>query len=173
MPGPRQTSTNRSGGQMRRRTIASVVAGLGALGALVVAAAAVAGPSATQQAAASPSCKLASIGFAGPVTGPAAFLGLDQQHWVQTFISFWNAGKPIPGVPAKTKRVKIKLALIGDSQLNPQVSATVAAQMASNKAILGMVGFAGSNENLGGGPVLDRAKMAYISGSATADNLTT
>jgi ABC-type branched-subunit amino acid transport system substrate-binding protein len=35
-----------------------------------------------------------------------------------------------------------------------------------------MVGFAGSNENLGGGPVLDRAHLAYVSGSATQDQLT-
>jgi ABC-type branched-subunit amino acid transport system substrate-binding protein len=56
--------------------------------------------------------------------------------------------------------------------LNPQVSATVAGQITSNKAILALVGFAGSNENLGGGPVLDRAGMAYVTGSATADQLT-
>ncbi len=53
-----------------------------------------------------------------PRPGPAA--------WVQTFLSFWNAGKPIPGVPAGLKRVKLKLGLIGDSQLNPQAAATVA-----------------------------------------------
>jgi len=87
-------------------------------------------------------------------------------------LSSWNSGKAIPGVPAGLKRVKLKDALQGDSQLNPQVSATVAGHMASNKSILGMVGFAGSNENLGGGPVLNRAGMVYVSGSATADKLT-
>jgi branched-chain amino acid transport system substrate-binding protein len=122
--------------------------------------------------ATSPLCKTAGIGFAGPLTGGAAFLGADQRNWVRLFISNWNAGKAIPGVPKTMKRVKIQEALDGDSQLNPQVSATVAAQMTSKKSILGMVGFAGSNENLGGGPVLDRAGMAYISGSATADALT-
>jgi ABC-type branched-subunit amino acid transport system substrate-binding protein len=154
---------------MRRGLIAVAVAML----AVVVAAVAQGSNSSTTQAAAtSPLCKRAGIGFAGPVTGPAAFLGLDQQHWVQTFLNFWNSGKAIPGVPKGLKRVKLKLALIGDSQLNPQVSATVAGQMVSNKSILAMVGFAGSNENLGGGPVLDRAGMAYVSGSATADQLT-
>ena len=63
--------------------------------------------------------------------------------------------------------MKLNLALLGDSQLNPQVSATVARQMVANKKILGMVGFAGSNENLGGGPVLDGAKLPYVTGSAT------
>ena len=45
--------------------------------------------------------------------------------------------------------------------------------MVANKKILGMVGFAGSNENLGGGPVLDGAHLAYVSGSATKDTLAT
>jgi ABC-type branched-subunit amino acid transport system substrate-binding protein len=45
--------------------------------------------------------------------------------------------------------------------------------MVSVNNILGMVGFAGSNENLGGGPILDKAHMAYVSGSATLDTLAT
>jgi branched-chain amino acid transport system substrate-binding protein len=130
------------------------------------------GGGAAAATAASPLCKQAGLGFAGPLSGPAAFLGTDQHSWMTLFLNAWNAGKPIPGVPASLKRVKLKDALEGDSQLNPQVSATVAGQMISNKSILGMVGFAGSNENLGGGPVLDRAHLAYVSGSATQDQLT-
>ncbi|HET7354952.1 MAG TPA: ABC transporter substrate-binding protein, partial [Gaiellaceae bacterium] len=75
--------------------------------------------------------------------------------------------------PKSLHRVKLNLALLGDSQLNPQVSATVARQMVANKKILGMVGFAGSNEELGGGPVLDAAKLPYVTGSATKDTLAT
>jgi hypothetical protein len=45
--------------------------------------------------------------------------------------------------------------------------------MVAIKSILGMVGFAGSNENLGGGYVLDKAKLAFVSGSATLDTLAT
>jgi ABC-type branched-subunit amino acid transport system substrate-binding protein len=122
--------------------------------------------------ATSPLCKTAGIGFAGPLTGPAGFLGQDQHHWVQLFLGYWNSGVKIAGVPTGLKRVKLKDVLDGDSQLNPQNAATVGAQMVSKKSILGMVGFAGSNENLGGGPVLDRAKLVYVSGSATTDNLT-
>jgi branched-chain amino acid transport system substrate-binding protein len=165
---------------MKNKAGVTLLVALG-LTALAVAAAsartsAPAGTSASrsaQAATASSLCKTAGLAFAGPVTGPAAFLGNDQVHWVNLFLTRWNAGKSIPGVPAGLKRVKLKLALIGDSQLNPQVSATVAGQVASNKSILAMVGFAGSNENLGGGPVLDRAGMAFVSGSATADALTT
>jgi len=118
-------------------------------------------------------CQKAGLGFAGPLTGGAAFLGTDQSNWVKLFIRSWNAGKKIPGVPTTLHRVKLNLALEGDSQLNPQVAATVARQMVANKKILGMVGFAGSNENLGGGPVLDSANLAYVSGSATKDTLAT
>src|SRR5579864_2557033 len=161
--------------RMRKRTLA--IASLllaAALAAVLAVTARPSGAAARQASHATKSalCKTAGIGFAGPITGPAAFLGLDQEHWVNLFISYWNAGKAIPGTPASLKRVKIKDMLNGDSQLNPQVSATVAGHVASNGSILGMVGFAGSNENLGGGPVLNRAGMVYVSGSATADQLT-
>jgi branched-chain amino acid transport system substrate-binding protein len=118
-------------------------------------------------------CKKAGLGFAGPLTGGAAFLGTDQSNWEKLFITNWNAGKAIPGVASSLHRVKLNLALLGDSQLNPQVAATVARQMVANKKILGMVGFAGSNENLGGGPILDAANLPYVSGSATKDTLAT
>jgi branched-chain amino acid transport system substrate-binding protein len=118
-------------------------------------------------------CKKAGLGFAGPLSGGAAFLGKDQSNWVKLFISSWNSHKAIPGVPKSLHRVKLNLAYAGDSQLNPQVAATVARHMVSTKSILGMVGFAGSNENLGGGPVLDAAHLAYVSGSATLDTLAT
>ncbi len=123
-------------------TIAAVAAAAAALLAATVAG------GASASATASPLCKQAGIGFAGPLSGPAAFLGTDQHSWVTLFLNAWNAGKKIPGVPASLKRVPIKDALEGDSQLNPQVSATVAAQMISNKSILAMGGCAGSNENL-------------------------
>jgi branched-chain amino acid transport system substrate-binding protein len=142
-------------------------------GLLAAVVAATLGGTASAAAAKSPLCKKASLGFAGPLTGGAAFLGKDQSNWVKLFIKNWNAGKPVPGVSKKLHRVKLNLALLGDSQLNPQVSATVARQMVANKKILGMVGFAGSNENLGGGPVLDSAHLAYVTGSATKDTLAT
>ncbi len=142
-------------------------------GALAVVVATTLGSTAAASAQNSPLCKKAGLGFAGPLTGGAAFLGKDQSSWVKLFISSWNKGKAIPGVPAKLHRVKLTLALEGDSQLNPDVAANVARQMVANKSILGMVGFAGSNENLGGGPVLDRAHLGYVSGSATLDTLAT
>ncbi len=142
-------------------------------GVIAVVVAATLGGTASAKVANSPLCKKAGLGFAGPLTGGASFLGKDQRNWMKLYIAKWNGGKPIPGVPKSLKRVKLNLAISGDSQLNPDVAANVARQMVANKTILGMVGFAGSNENLGGGPVLDRAHLGYVSGSATLDTLAT
>jgi len=147
------------------------IAAIAATVAVVVAA--TLGGTASAKSEKNPLCKTASLGFAGPLTGGAAFLGKDQSNWVKLMIKNWNAGKAMPGVPKSLHRVKLNLALLGDSQLNPQVAATVGRQMVANKKILGMVGFAGSNEELGGGPVLDAAKLPYVTGSATKDTLAT
>lgn len=151
------------------------IATVAGLTAVVVAATlgGTASATAKKQYKASGLCKTAGLGYAGPLSGGAAFLGDDQSNWVKLFIKDWNAGMAIPGVPKTVTRVKLKLALEGDSQLSSQAAATVARQMAANKSILGMVGFAGSNEVLGGGPVMDSAKLPFVSGSATLDTLAT
>jgi branched-chain amino acid transport system substrate-binding protein len=152
------------------KKVGFIAATAGIIAAVV---AATLGGTASAAAAKNPLCKRAGIGFAGPLTGGAAFLGTDQNNWVKLFIKDWNAGKKIPGVSKSLHRVKLTETVVGDSQLNPQVAATVARQMVASKNTLGMVGFAGSNENLGGGPVLDAANLPYVSGSATKDTLAT
>ena len=142
------------------------------LASLTVITAAFARPTAHHSAAASGLCKTAGIAYAGPLSGGAAFLGDDQHNWMKLFISYWNSGKRIPGVPATMKRVKLVDAVDGDSGLDPQKAATVAAQIVGNSKVLGLVGFAGSNENLGGMPVLIRGGVPAVSGSATLDALT-
>ncbi len=127
--------------------------------------------STTKAAAKSPACRSAGVGFASVLSGPAASLGADQLHWAQVFLQYWNANKPIVGVPKNFKRTRIRIRAVGDSQLNPQVAATIAGQMLSNKQVLAMMGFVGSNETLGGGPVLDRGGLLYVSSSATRDDV--
>jgi ABC-type branched-subunit amino acid transport system substrate-binding protein len=139
----------------------------------VVVSATLGGTASAKVATKSALCRKAGIGFAGPQTGGGAFLGIDQSRWVKLFIKSWNAGKKIPGVPKSLHRVKLTLPYSGDSQLKANVATTVAQHMVSVKNVLAMVGFAGSNENLGGGPVLDAARLAYVSGSATLDTLAT
>jgi len=155
---------------MKRKTIGRAVAAFG-LVALVVAATAIAQPTARQVV--SPACKSAGVGFASVLSGPASSLGIDQEHWARVFLLYWNTNKPIVGLPKNFKRTKIRIRAVGDSQLNPQVAATIGGQMLSNKQVLAMMGFVGSNETLGGGPVLDRGGLLYVSSSATRDDLGT
>ena len=161
--------------ERKTRTTTALFAGAIALVAtLAVTATAVAGPS-SKAAGPSPSqlCRTGGLGFASVLSGPNAALGLDQLRWARVFLLYWNTGKPMVGLPKDFKRKPIRLRAIGDSQLNPQVAATVGGQMLSNPEVLAMMGFVGSNESLGGGPVLDRGGMAYVSGSATRDDVAT
>jgi branched-chain amino acid transport system substrate-binding protein len=111
------------------------------------------------------------IALTGPYTGPAGTAGLDQRNWGRVFISTWNAGKAIPGVPKGFKRTKLK-ALEADTALNPQLAATVAVQLRSNKDVLAVNGFSGSQEVVAGGPILRRGGVPFVSGSATRASLT-
>ncbi len=156
---------------MRKISLVALGAAIAALA--VVAAALGAGRSAHSSTAAlaGPSCKTATIGVTGPFTGPAASAGIDQRNWARLFISYWNSGKAIPGVPAGLKRTKLT-SVEDDTQLNPQVAATVAVQLRSNAAVLAVVGFSGSQENVAGGPILRRGGLGFVSGSATRVSLT-
>jgi branched-chain amino acid transport system substrate-binding protein len=118
-----------------------------------------------------PSCSNALIALTGPYTGPAASAGIDQRNWGRLFIDYWNGKKAIPGVPKGMKRVHLTR-IEDDTQLNPQVAATVATKYASNSSLLGVNGFSGSQENVAGGPILSRAGFAFVSGSATRASLT-
>ncbi len=156
---------------MRRRTVA--IAAVVALVATAAAIAASVGGSASPASAAAlaPSCKNALIALTGPYTGPAATAGIDQRNWGRLFIDYWNGHKAIPGVPKGMKRIHLSR-IEGDTQLNPQVAATVATSYTSNSKLLAVNGFSGSQENVAGGPVLAKAGFAFVSGSATRSSLT-
>jgi ABC-type branched-subunit amino acid transport system substrate-binding protein len=121
--------------------------------------------------AAGPSCGNATIALTGPYTGPAASAGIDQRNWGNLFLSYWNSGKAIPGTPKGFHRTKLKH-VEADTQLSPQVAATVAVQLRSNPLMLAVNGFSGSQENIAGGPILRRGGLAFVSGSATRASLT-
>ena len=150
----------------------AIVIAVSALTAVSAIAASVATADSTRVASpAAPNCKLATIALTGPYTGPAGTAGLDQRNWGRVFLTNWNAGRAIPGVPAGYRRTKLK-AVEADTQLNPQVSATVAVQLRSNRDVLAVNGFSGSQENVAGGPILRRGGLAFVSGSATRASLT-
>src|SRR5271155_5121638 len=104
----------------------------------------------------------ASIGFEGPITGPVASLGGEQLHFAELAVAMDNAAN----------HTKITL-VQGDTQLEPAQAVTVTQQFTSNAAIDAVVGPAGSQEVEAVGGPMDRAGMAFISGSATAVALTT
>ncbi|HJZ28542.1 MAG TPA: ABC transporter substrate-binding protein, partial [Streptosporangiaceae bacterium] len=100
---------------------------------------------------------VASVGFEGPITGPVAPLGTEQLHFAELAVATDNAAN------------NTKITLVqGDTQLNPAMAVTVTQQFTSNSAILATVGPAGSQEVEAIGGLMDRAGMAFISGSATA-----
>ena len=119
------------------------------------------GGGSTGGAASTKSC-VASIGFEGPITGPVAPLGTEQLHFAQLAVLTDNLAN----------KTKIKL-VQGDTQLQPAQATTVTQQFISNSSILAVVGPAGSQEVIAIGSPMARAGMGFITGSATAVELTT
>jgi branched-chain amino acid transport system substrate-binding protein len=130
-----------------------------ALGALVAAGCGSSGG--TANGSGSKACK-AQIGIEAPISGPVAVLGQEQLHFAQLALALDN----------KANKTKITLAQ-GDTQLDPKQATTATQQLTSNADILAVVGPAGSQEVQAVGPLMARAGLAFISGSATAAILTT
>ncbi len=111
-------------------------------------------------AASTKSC-VASIGMEGPLTGPVATLGQEQLHFAELALAMDNTAN------------KTKISIVqGDTQLTPSIATTVTQQFTSNSAIMAVVGPAGSQEVEAIGPLMARAGLAFISGSATNATLT-
>ena len=145
---------------LRKRALIGTVGACAAVAAVLVA---TASPAVRTAAADTPqSCSNpVQIGMLGPFTGPAASIGSDQLHWAQFFVSTWN------------KTHKLQLSIVqGDTQLDPAKASVVAQSMASNSSIVGIIGPAGSQEVTATAPILKKAGLAFISGSATNVALT-
>ncbi len=105
-----------------------------------------------------------TIGVAAPVTGPAASIGAQQARWARFFVTRYNRAN---------RRKKFRV-IVGDTQLPDTAQAIqVAERFASNRAILGVVGPAGSQEVQVSTAPLKSGGLAFISGSATRTTLTT
>ncbi len=138
----------------------SVIVAATALGALAVAGCG-SGSSSSTASSATKSC-VATIGMEGPLTGQVAFLGQEQLHFAQLALAMDNTAN------------KTKISIVqGDTQLNPAQATTVTQQFTSNSKIVAVVGPAGSQEVEAVGPLMARAGMAFVSGSATAAVLST
>ena len=145
-----------------------VVLATALVGALAVAAAAYGRPAATTApnatgAATVISCARPTIGFLAPLTGDAASIGQETRNWARYAVQVFNARSP---------RVKGQLA-IQDTRLPDTAQARLAAQrIASNARVAAVVGPAGSQEVIASAPIMRRAGLVMISGSATATTLT-
>src|SRR6266516_4757547 len=103
----------------------------------------------------------AKIGFEGPLTGPAGFIGQEQVSWSQFAVLNFN----------KTYHVKIRLDQ-QDTQLDPAVALTVATKHANNGAVLAVIGPSTSGAVEATGKLFAGKKLAAISPSATRIDLT-
>jgi branched-chain amino acid transport system substrate-binding protein len=141
----------------------SVIVAAAAAGALAVAGCASSSSSSGGGSSASGATKpcVASVGMEGPLTGPVAVLGQEQLHFAQLAV--------LRDDLANKTRISI---VQGDTQLNPAQATTVTQQFTSNSKIVAVVGPAGSQEVEAVGPLMARAGLAFISGSATNATLT-
>jgi branched-chain amino acid transport system substrate-binding protein len=134
----------------------------GVIGVGVAAAALLAFAASFGAAAAAVSCKKATIAVMAPLSGPAASIGQEQQHWAQ-FAVFLNN---------QTRRAtKVSLQSF-DTQLDDTMAATQAAKIAGTSQVLAVVGPAVSDEATAASPAFTKARLAFISGSATKTSLT-
>ena len=143
---------------------AMILLGLASLIAATVSATAIARPaqSTGPAVADATTCTGASIGFAGPLTGPAAFLGQEQLSWSKFAAVQYN----------KQNKTSFKI-VQGDTQLSASLARTVGRQFVSKKDILGVIGPSTSQAVISSAGLFKTAKLAAVSGSATRTDLTT
>lgn len=151
---------------MKRVSLALGVVAAAAAAVAVFAAASTAGPAreAATPAELSPQCKNPQLAVMAPITGPAATIGQEQRNWTKYAVDNFNGAKENQGQRARLIEF--------DTQLDPARASTAAQRIASNRNILGVVGPAGSQEVKAAAPAFKRAGITYISGSATATDLT-
>jgi branched-chain amino acid transport system substrate-binding protein len=143
---------------MRKVVLAAAFA---ALACAVVATAAVAKPSGSAGAAQVGPCTNVSLGFLGPLTGPAGFLGQEQLSWLRFGVQKYN----------KANGTQFKVVL-GDTQLKAPVARTQARRFVSDAKIMAVIGGSESQAVVVSGNLFEKADLASISGSATQTNLT-
>ncbi|MBA3433533.1 MAG: branched-chain amino acid ABC transporter substrate-binding protein [Actinobacteria bacterium] len=143
---------------MRKGLIAASVA---VLAFAAVATAAVAKTEAAASPAQVAACTNVSLGFLGPLTGPAGFLGQEQISWLRFGVQKYN----------KANKTRFKVSA-GDTQLKAPVARTVARKFVSDSKVMAVIGGSESQAVRVSGNLFEKAGLASISGSATAVDLT-
>ena len=125
-------------GRKRKGVVAVAFVAIAALAIVASAfARADAGPAAT--AVASAGCDSPKIGFQGPITGDAAFIGKETLSFAQYAIKKLGGGK-------------IKLSQ-QDTQLDPAQASTTGTKLHADTSVLAVIGPAGSQEVLAVAPI--------------------
>jgi branched-chain amino acid transport system substrate-binding protein len=143
---------------MRKGLIAVALA---VLASAAVVTAAVAKPSATATPAQLATCTNVSLGFLGPLTGPAGFLGQEQISWLRFGVSKYN----------KANGTQFKVAE-GDTQLKAPVALTVGRKLSADSKVLAVIGGSESQAVRVTGNLFEKSSLLNVSGSATAIDLT-
>jgi branched-chain amino acid transport system substrate-binding protein len=113
----------------------------------------------TSTSAATKTCTT-SIAIEGPFTGPVAQVGLEQLHFAQLAVANDNAALHTNVTMAQD-----------DTQLTPSIATTKTQSIIASPAVA-VVGPSGSQEVEAVGPLLARAGLGAVSGSATLPALT-
>jgi branched-chain amino acid transport system substrate-binding protein len=138
-----------------------IAASLGLLAAAVVVTSALAKSEAAATPAQVAACTNVSLGFLGPLTGPAAFLGQEQISWLRFGAQKYN----------QENGTRFKVAN-GDTQLKAPVARTVARRFVADRGIMAVIGGSESQAVRVSGNLFERANLVSVSGSATAVDLT-
>ena len=102
------------------------------------------------------------IGFMGPLTGGAAFIGQEQLGFA----------KVVAQIVGAEYGLEIEI-VEGDTEINPDTGRIVAERFAADAEIIGVVGPAGSQVCESTQPVFEDAGLAHITPSCTRTDLTT
>jgi branched-chain amino acid transport system substrate-binding protein len=101
------------------------------------------------------------IGFMGPLTGGAAFIGQEQLGFAKVVAQIF------------TEETGIEIEIVeGDTEINPDTGRIVAERFAADEEIVGVVGPAGSQVCESTQPVFEEAGLAHITPSCTNTTLT-
>ncbi len=142
----------------RRRGLAAVV-----VGPLLLAAACGGSKSETSGGGQAPS-KVVKIGVIAPLSGDLTAVGTGIKNSVDLAVKQANAQNKVPGW-------KIELAAEDDAA-KPDVGAQAASKLASDPAVIGVVGTYNSSVAQQVAPILDKANVIEISPANTSDTLT-
>ncbi|HTX01030.1 MAG TPA: branched-chain amino acid ABC transporter substrate-binding protein [Acidimicrobiales bacterium] len=118
-------------------------------------------PRATAPRTAAASCA-GSVGVEAPITGAVAVIGLQQLHWAEYAATLYNA----------QHHSDFKV-VSEDTEFEPAQATVVTQDLVSNASVLDVVGPSSSAEVEAVGPIMASNHLAFISASATADNLFT